>query len=235
MREYNLPWPFSKLAPLLMTKMRIWDRASADRVDKFIANSYFVAKRIKKYYQKDSEVIYPFVDLDRFKIKSRVVKNSYFLALGRLIPYKKFDLLIEAFNFNGLALKIIGTGKDAKKLKKMAKNNIEFLGRVSDKQLEQYYQQAQALIFPQVEDFGIVPLEAMACGTPIIAYQEGGALETINARSGVFFDNQSSESLNQTINEFLTRSFDPKIVRKQAEKFAKVNFEKQILKKIGLN
>ncbi len=233
-KEYRMPWPISSFIPYMMTKIRIWDRASSDRVDQFVANSEYVAKRIKKYYQRDSKVIYPFVDLDKFKIKAKEIKDGYFLALGRLIPYKKFDLLVDTFNENGLPLKIIGTGKDFAKLKKMAKENIEFLAYVSDKELQKYYSEANALLFPQVEDFGITPLEAMACGTPVIAYNKGGALETVTNDSGVFFEMQTVDSLQNAINIFLKKDFCPHTVAHQASKFSKKIFEKKILELVNL-
>jgi glycosyltransferase involved in cell wall biosynthesis len=233
LREYGFSWLVSFFVPFLLTKLRMWDRCSADRVDYFVANSKHVAKRIKEYYQRDSEIIYPFCDLEKFKVKNKQLKNTCFLALGRIIPYKKFDLLVETFNQNGLPLKIIGTGKDKNKLQKIAKENIEFLGYVKEKDLQKYYADARALLFPQLEDFGITPIEAMACGTPVIAFKAGGALETVNEKSGLFFDYQTKESLQDAIDKFIKKDFDPLVVRKQSEKFSKKIFEERILKLIN--
>lgn len=214
------PWPKilkKTLIPSLLHDLRLWDRAAADRVDRYVANSHYVAGRIEKYYRRQSEVIHPPVELDAFE---HVEREDYYLAVGRLIPYKKFDLIVEAFNRNKKPLKIVGIGNQYKKLQKLASSNIEFLGKVTEEDLRRYYQYAQALIFPQVEDFGITPLEAMGAGCPVIAYAAGGALETVSeGKSGVFFQEQSVEALVAVIEGFESMTFDPEVVRAQAEKF----------------
>lgn len=230
-KSYNIPWILKKLAQKPLHNLRLWDKIAADRVDFFIANSKNTKQRIKKYYRRASEVIYPMVDTDRFKISK--TKGDYFIAIGRLIPYKKFDLTVATFNKLGLPLKIIGTGGCEEKLKKLAKKNIEFLGRISDEKTAELLSEARALVFPQLEDFGITPLEAMACGIPVIAYKEGGAVETIlDGKTGIFFKDQTVESLEKAILEFIKKEnkFSRKAIREHAEKFSPSVFDKKIIK-----
>ena len=222
--------------PIFMNYLRLWDREAAYRVDKFICNSNFVAQRIKKYYKQESEIINPPVDIENFGIKDTKEKNpstplgaSYFLMVGRLLPYKRFDMAIEAFNKLELPLKIIGSGPEMKKLKRIANWNIEFLGEMDNKNLKEYYQNCQALIFPQEEDFGIVALEAMACGRPIIAYRGGGALESVlEGKTGVFFNEQTIESLVEAVKNFNASKFDSRVIYEHALKFDKEIFKKKI-------
>jgi len=214
-----------------MNYIRIWDRISAERVDHFIANSNFVAKRIKKYYRKESAVIHPPVNVAKFHTSSE--QGDYFLIVGRMLAYKKNDIAIKAFNQLGLKLKIIGRGPDYKRLKKMAKDNIEFTGRLSDEDLARTYARARAFIFPQEEDAGITPLEAMACGRPVIAFGGGGALESIvDGKTGVLFKEQTVVSLSDAIKRSQKISFDPKAIRRHAEGFDKEIFKKEILEYI---
>lgn len=227
-RDY--PWPKllkRTIIPSVLHKLRVWDRAAADRVDRFIANSEFVAERIKKYYRREAEVIYPPVDMDEsFEPAER---EDYYLAVGRLISYKRFDLIVEAFSELGLPLKIIGVGNQAKRLKRRAAPNIEFLGKVPEKALKEYYRYAQALIFPQIEDFGITPLEAMSHGCPVIAYAGGGALETVKDKvSGIFFDRQSVDALKHAVVQFQHATFDPGKVREEAERFHVDRFKREL-------
>lgn len=211
----------------ILHKMRLWDRVAAERVDHFIANSNYISKRIAKYYGRESDVIYPPVDLGKFSVGYG--ERDYYVAVGRLIPYKRFDLVVEAFNKLGKPLKIVGDGPEMAKLKRKAKKNVEFLGRVGDKDLQEIYQGAKALIFPQIEDFGIVPLEAIACGTPVIAYGRGGALETvIDGVSGVFFDEQTGESLAKAVSKFEKQSWNPKEVAKSVEDFGSARFKSEL-------
>ena len=195
--------------------LRVWDRCAADRVDIFVANSRYVARRIKKYYRREAIVINPPVDTERFKPSDTC--EDYFLVVGRLIPYKRTDIAVEAFNNLGLKLKIAGTGTEMESLKAKAHPIIEFLGRISDEELARAYSRCLALVFPQEEDFGIIPLEAMAAGRPVIAYGKGGALETIvEGKTGAFLTEQSAQSRMGVVRAFRPETFEPKLVREHA-------------------
>jgi glycosyltransferase involved in cell wall biosynthesis len=211
--------PIVKLVmPYMTNYLRLWDRCAADRVDRFVAISDHVAQRIRKYYRREADVIFPPVTTSW--LKKSDISGDYFLLVGRIIPYKRADIVVEAFNQLGLSLKIAGAGPDLESLRKASAPNIEFLGRVSDSELRELYEGCKALIFPQEEDFGIVPLEAMAAGKPVIAYRAGGALETIvEGETGVFFDHQNVESLLQAVSEFDAVRFKPEKCREQALKF----------------
>jgi glycosyltransferase involved in cell wall biosynthesis len=227
LRTYKIPWLFKKFIPKLIHNIRIWDRLAADRVDHFLTNSEFVRKRIKKYYKRDAKVIYPMVNVKDFYISTNEPKK-YYLAVGRFTPYKRFDLIIDAFNELPYKLKIIGTGVAEKDLKKRAKSNIEFLGQVSEESLKDLYANCKALIFPQVEDFGITPLEAMASGRPVVAFNKGGALETIkDGETGVFFEEQNTLSLKGAIEKCEKTAWDSKKIKKHSSKFDEKIFESQ--------
>ncbi|HUT22616.1 MAG TPA: glycosyltransferase [Candidatus Bipolaricaulota bacterium] len=207
-----------KFLPIALSKLRLWDRMAADRVDVFVANSNVVAQRIKKYYGQDSRVIFPPVETSKFFISSRPKK--YFLAGGRLVPYKRFDLAITAFNRLNMPLKIFGDGSEKKNLMKLAKNNIEFLGKVSDSKKAELFADSKAFINPQEEDFGITSIEAMASGRPVIAFRAGGALDTvIDNETGIFFDRQNWEDLAYRVLSFDEKSFDPETIRAHAQNF----------------
>ncbi|MFH1527638.1 MAG: glycosyltransferase, partial [Bacteroidota bacterium] len=182
--------------------------------------------------RRPSVVIYPPVNIAKFNLSEK--KGDYFFMAGRLVSYKRFDLAIRAFNKLNLPLKIVGTGPGSAKLRKIAKKNIEFLGLVSDQQLADLYANSKALVFPQEEDLGIVPLEAMASGKPVIAYGAGGALETvIDGQTGLFFNGQSEESIIDAIERFSKIKFDPRICRKRAEEFDIEVFKNKILEKLN--
>jgi glycosyltransferase involved in cell wall biosynthesis len=228
LRDYPWPkWLKRWVIPGLLNKMRVWDRAAADRVDRYIANSAFVAERIKKYYRRESEVIHPPVTMEDLEPEKE--REDYYLAVGRLIPYKRFDLIVKAFNELQLPLKIVGVGNQYKKLKKIADRNIEFLGMVPEEELRNYYRYAKGFLFPQVEDFGITPLEAMSYGCPVIAYGKGGALETVaDNESGMFFGEQTTEGLKNAVRDFERRQFNPTRVRAQAAKFEEEVFKAKL-------
>jgi glycosyltransferase involved in cell wall biosynthesis len=214
--------------PYMTNYLRVWDRCAADRVDLFVAISRYVAKRIGKYYRRDADVIYPPVNTSWLSISPTI--DDYFLLVGRLIPYKRADIVVEAFNHLGLPLKIAGTGSELDSLRAAAGPNIEFLGRASDAELGELYSRCQALIFPQEEDFGIVPLEAMAAGRPVIAYRAGGALETVlEGETGVFFDRQDAQSLQEVVSSFDPGRFNPERARQHALTFDVAIFKQQIM------
>lgn len=216
----------------LVTKLRLWDQIASARPDIYLAISKTVAKRLKKYYGREAEVIYPPADLNKFKPPAGGQNSKFFLVVSRLVPYKRIDIAIEAFNKLGLPLKIIGSGVEEKKLKLMARGNIEFLGQnLTDGQLLSYYQNCRAIILPGEEDFGLVPIEALACGKPVIAYQGGGALETVVAGvTGEFFSPQEAQALEKVVRVFAEQKYRPEVCRKQAEKFSKENFQKNFKK-----
>lgn len=233
-----IPFKILKLfSQAIFTYLRIWDFQSVSRVDKFIASSENVKKRIKKYYNRESEVIYPPVDSKKFYISNK--PKNYFLMVGRMVPYKRFDLGIEVFlKLKSENLIVIGWGPEYKKLRsrvqKAGANNIKFLGQVSDRELSEYYANSKALIFPQDEDFGIVPLESMASGRPVIAFRSGGALESIvENETGIFFNQQNIDSLIEAIKGFKEKEFNPQKIRQHSLNFDKDNFKNKILKIIN--
>jgi len=216
----------------IATFLRAWDVSSSDRVDHFISISRHVQKRVQKYYRRDSEILYPPVDTKFFQPGAQ--KEGYYLIAGGLVPYKRVELAVEAFNRLQEPLVIIGAGPEGERLRKMAGfPGIKFLGYQSNESLRRYYQSCRALIFPGEEDFGIVPVEAMACGRPVIAYGRGGALETVIPRgsdqppTGLFFKEQNVESLTEAIKEFekMEKEFNPQAIRGHAE-----SFERQLFK-----
>ncbi|KAF2335917.1 glycosyltransferase [Flavobacterium ginsenosidimutans] len=215
-------------AKSVLDKIQKWDLSNSENVDYFIANSKHIAQRIKKTYDKDSVVIYPPVDVDFFTLEEE--KEEYYLTASRLVPYKKTQLIIEAFNeMPHLKLIVAGEGPELEKLQKIAKSNIEFVGFVENKKLRTLMQKAKAFVFAAEEDFGIIPVEAQACGTPVIALKKGGTLETvIENQTGIFFEEQSSKKIKEAVIEFGTKKFDPKIIRQHALIFSKERFEKEI-------
>lgn len=225
--DFYFPSIIKKFIPLAMNYVRIWDRASADRPDKIIANSNFIARRIKKYYKRDSLVIHPPIDAERFFVSEKC--EDYFLLVGRFMTYKKFDIVIKAFNQLDLKLKIIGRGPEYKKYKEMANGNIEFLGRVSDEDLAKYYSKCKAFLFPQEEDFGITAIEAMASGRPIIAYRGGDIPEHIEEGvNGIFFEEQTAEAIIEAVKKFNDADYNPANICEKAKKFDKSLFKAKI-------
>lgn len=227
-KEFEYPSIVKKILPPFLSYLRIWDHEASLRPDTMIGISDFVSERIKKYYGRSAPVLYPPVDVSKFYIADEV--SDYYLMVGRLVTYKKFDLAIGAFNKLKLPLKVVGTGVDMTRLKKIAGPTVEFLGSVDDARLAELYARARALVFPQEEDFGIVPLEAMASGRPVIAYRGGGAIETVvEGQTGVFFDEQTPESLEAAVTKFNARQFAPAICRMRAEKFDVSVFKEKII------
>jgi len=229
--ELKQPWFVKKIVSLLLHRLRIWDYVAAQRVDKFVANSRFVAKRIKKYYQRESTVIYPPVTMNNHFNPDEKIEN-YYVLVSRLRPYKRVDLAIAAFNQLHIPLKIIGAGEELGKLKSLAKDNIEFLGELNDLERDKVISKAIAFIHPQEEDFGIAAVEAMSCGRPVIAYGSGGALETVqDGITGRFFSEQTWESLADAVLRFQKEkdNFDPRIIRAWAEKFSAARFRQEMI------
>lgn len=215
------------IAPTL-SRLRGWDRLAADRVDDFIANSVTVKDRIRKYYRRESTVIYPPVELSKFTPKTKA-GGSYFLTGGRLVSYKRFDITIKAFNRLGIPLVVFGSGPELKQLKAIAKKHITFTGYVDDAKQAELYRGARAFINPQVEDFGITPIESMACGTPVIAFAQGGALETIiDGKTGLFFHEQRWEEVSDLVIRFKDEQFDPQKIHQHAQRFDTNTFKQRL-------
>jgi glycosyltransferase involved in cell wall biosynthesis len=205
--------------PLMLTYVRLWDVATTPRVDQFIANSREVAERIARYYGRAATVIPPPVDLSPYR---PWVPGNFYLAGGRLIPYKRLDLVIRAFAALGLPLKVFGDGRDRERLQGLAGPNIEFLGQIDEEQRHELFAGCRAFIFPGEEDFGITPLEAMSAGRPVIAYAAGGALETvIEGVTGRFFHEQTAAALAVAVATARSDRYDPAIIRRHAEGFSR--------------
>jgi glycosyltransferase involved in cell wall biosynthesis len=221
------------IANYFFMQLKKWDKSTIDNVDYYISNSKNVAKRVEKYYNRKAKVIYPPIDSNLFIEPLERNKKTHFLSFGALTPYKKIDLLVDCFNKNGKKLIIIGNGSEKEKLKKRAKQNIEFKGFLKEYELKNYIQNSKALLFPGEEDFGMIPLEVMSYGIPVIAYKKGGALETVvenkikvSESSGIFFNQQNIESLQKALDNFnkIEENFNPSWIRKHAEKFEESNF-----------
>ena len=215
-------------AKYVLNKIKKWDIANSKNVDFFIANSNHVAKRIERIYNRESVVIYPPFDVDFFQLEEQ--KQDYYFTASRLVAYKKVQLIVEAFNdLPHLKLIVAGDGPEFQKLKKIAKGNIEFVGFVDYEKLKNFLQKAKAFVFAAEEDFGIIPVEAQACGTPVIAFGKGGALETvIDKETGIFFEEQSTQKLKEAIFTFEKTEFNPKKIREHAIKFSKQRFENEM-------
>lgn len=223
------------LARAILHYMRLWDYRTANGVDYFIANSRFIARRIKKVYGREAEVIYPPVDVEGFEYCKD--KENYYLTASRMVPYKKVKLIVEAFNeMPERELVVIGEGPDFKKIQEIAGDNVQLLGYQPDDVLRKYMQHAKAFVFAAEEDFGITPVEAQACGTPVIAYGRGGALETVRGygqgaddATGVFFGEQTVESIKKAVEHFEQVSIACEACRKNAERFGVEAFTKAII------
>ncbi|EPY4874396.1 TPA: glycosyltransferase family 4 protein [Klebsiella quasipneumoniae] len=235
LREAGLDKGFKGLlAKYILHKMRMWDVRTANGVDHFIANSHFIARRIKKVYGRDADVIYPPVDVERFKLNEN--KEEYYLTASRLVPYKRIDLIVDAFKaMPDKKLIVIGDGPEMKKIRDKASANTEILGFQSNEIMENCMRNAKAFVFAAEEDFGITPVEAQACGTPVIAYGKGGVLETIRGMSnttptGVFFDKQHVDSIIDAVNKFESNFdlFAPIECRNNAMRFSEERFKNEI-------
>jgi len=224
----NIFWKI--FSPSIINKLRQWDFIASNRVDYFIANSINTQNRIKKYYNRDSSVIYPWIELSEFDFKEE--KKDFYLYVGRCIPYKKFDLVVDSFNENWKELIIVTSTKNAlyKKLKSISKKNIKWQLNVKKEELRNLFSDAKCFLFPPEEDFWIVPLEAMASWTPVIAYKKWWSLETIiENETWIFFNKQEKNSLNAAINRFEKMTFDSKKIIEHTKKFQKSIFKRKIL------
>lgn len=210
--------------PLLMRGLRLWDRAAADRVDRFVAISRTVQSRIAKVYRREADIIHPPVRMPA-QPPEAATPEDYFLVVSRLVPYKRIDLAVEAFNRLGLPLRIIGSGRDRRSLEALAGPNIAFLGYRSDAEVEEQMARCRALILPGEEDFCLTPVEAMGLGRPAIAYGAGGALDTIrDGVTGLFFREQTPEALVEAVRRFDGQSFDAQTVAAHARQFDEAHF-----------
>ncbi|NLG07465.1 glycosyltransferase family 4 protein [Candidatus Peribacteria bacterium] len=221
LQDFRVPALLRKTVRRRLTALRRWDMTTAKRTDVFIANSSTTQERIARTYARESTVIHPPVDDHFFEAPLHHGKRTSYLAVGRLVPYKRFDLLIQAANAFGFPLDIAGTGQDEQRLRSLAGPTVRMLGYVPEEQLSALYAQARALLFPPFEDAGVVPLEAQACGTPVIAYGQGGALDTVlDGVTGLFFAQQTIRSLHNALQRFDTLHFDPEQIRAHAQQFS---------------
>lgn len=221
-----------KIATPIIDYLKDWDLVAASRPDLMIPISNDVKKRIDTYYKRrQGDVLFPPVNVEKLKTNMKRKTNKfgeYFLIVSRLVSYKKVDLAIKAFNRIGKTLVVVGEGRQMNELKRIAKDNIHFLGRVEDQELAQLYHGAVALIFPQIEDFGIVAVESQSVGTPVIALRKGGALDTVvEGETGVFFDRQRISSLVKAVNSFNQGDFSSEKIVKNAERFSKKRFQEE--------
>ncbi|MEJ0022953.1 MAG: glycosyltransferase [Alphaproteobacteria bacterium] len=216
--------------PLLIHPLRVWDVTSAARVDQFVANSNSIKERIKKYWRRPAMVVPPPVEIERFRLSKEV--GDFYLYVGEAVPYKRLDLAIEACNTLGRRLVVIGGGPDMRRMRALAGPTIEFLGHAPPHILRDYYAHCRALLFPGEEDFGIVPVEAMASGRPVLAFGRGGALDTVvDGETGMLFHEQSVEALSRAIEDFEAvgdRAFDPARLRAHASQFSRHAFKNRI-------
>jgi len=233
LRESNLTHGLkSWAARWLLHRMRLWDARTANGVDEFIGNSEFIRRRIAKAYGRDARVVFPPVDVKRFE--ARAAKEDFYLTASRLVPYKRVDLVVNAFSvIPEKRLVVVGDGPDAAKIRRAAGPNVEFLGYQPDSMLRDLMGRAKGFVFAAEEDFGIIPVEAQASGTPVIAYGKGGALETVvdagESPTGVFFHQQTVEALCEAIRKFEERRFSAAACRLNAERFSPERFREDML------
>ncbi|HCD1880737.1 glycosyltransferase family 4 protein [Klebsiella aerogenes] len=222
------------IAKLILHKMRMWDYRTANGVDHFIANSQFIARRIKKVYGREADVIYPPVDVNRFLLNE--AKEDYYFTASRLVPYKRIDLIVEAFShMPNRKLVVVGDGPEMQKIKSKATANIEILGYQSNEVMQEHMRNAKAFVFAAEEDFGITPVEAQSCGTPVIAFGKGGSLETVRPfgvdnPTGILFDKQDIDSVIDAVQKFETMQDQilPNDCRAHALKFSTERFNQEI-------
>lgn len=240
----GLRWPVKQITNMLFERLRRYDETTVENVDRFVSNSENVRKRVLKHYDRETSVVYPPIE-DAVFARTPQFKTgetpSYYVSFGAIAPYKRIDLLVEAFNKSGERLVVMGEGSERARLEKSAGSNITFTGFLSDEQVHSTLIKAKALLFPGEEDFGMIPLEVMALGIPVIAYAAGGALETVvenrehpEKSTGLFFETQSSTSILEAIERFETHrgSFSPEFIRNHALCFHEIEFKKRMLEQV---
>lgn len=223
----QVSWIEKVTATVLLPLLRLWDRLAAERPDFLYGDSQFIRERIQTYYKRGAGVLYPPADVEDIPLS--LTHHGPYVAVGRLRPYKRFDLAIAAANHAKFPLIIVGGGEEEERLRAMAGPTVQFVGAVSDAERNRLIGQARALLFPQEEDYGIVPVEAQAAGTPVIAFGSGGALETVvDGETGVFFDRQTPEALVDAIKRSESIAFDPRVIRNNALSFSRTVFERNV-------
>ncbi len=227
-RQPRTSWPVRIGAELMRPYLQRWDRNTAKRVDTFLCNSHHIRRKILDYYNRESQVVYPPVELSHFRPGG--AKDNFYLVVGAFAPNKSVDLAVEAFNRLKLPLKIVGSGQDEEYCRSIAGDSIEFLGVLSSEKLLELYQQARALVFPGEDDFGITALEAQSCNTPVIAFASGGAMETVTEQTGLFFAEQKVEVLCEAVEkmERIWKNYVSEAFRKQTNRFGREQFKKQM-------
>jgi len=229
----RLGWMARMVLPAAISQLRAWDVATAQNVDRFLAISRTVSSRVRKFYRRDSTVIYPPVNCDAFALPPARVED-YYLVVARLMPYKRIDLAVDAFTRLGIPLKVVGRGRDESELRARAGRNVEFVGNISDTELKQLYAHCRGYVFPGEEDFGIAPLEANASGRPVIAYAGGGALDTVvDGQTGVLFERQQVDCLIGAIRRAEDTAWDSTELRRHARTFDRQVFRDQLLAFVG--
>ena len=231
-----IPLALRPVAKIFFELLRVWDKGTISAVNHYVSNSENVKKRVSKYYGREASVVYPPIELELFNKRVKTGKGEYFLSFGAITPYKRIDLLVEAFAGSQEKLIIIGKGSEKEKLENLSTDNVTFLGALPDKDLEEVIAKAKALIFPGEEDFGMIPLEVMAQGIPVLAFSKGGALETVveaqkpSNSTGMFFNEQSISSIQSCLSKFIQveSDFDPEFIRSHARKFGEDVFQEKI-------
>jgi glycosyltransferase involved in cell wall biosynthesis len=216
------------VARAILHYLRIWDVAAANRVDVFVANSHYIAGRIRKAYRREAHVIYPPVEVDRFGVREK--RDDYYVTVARFVPYKRVDVIVEAFTRLGLPLVVVGDGPDRSTVERRAGPNVRFVGRQTEAAVKEHIERAKAFVFAAEEDFGIAPVEAQAAGVPVIAYGRGGVTESvIPDETGLFFEAQTPDSLMEAVQRFELGAyrFDRARIRQNAERFSKARFQRR--------
>ena len=213
---------------LIFHYVRMWDYIASRRVDYFVANSNYIARRIRKQYGRDAVVIYPPVDTDKFRPQD--TRGEHFVTVSHLVPYKRIDLIVSAFNKMKIPLVVVGDGPDIRKMRAMAGPNVHVLGRLSDEDVATQMARARAFVYAAEEDFGIVPVEAQACGTPVVAFEKGGVAESVlDGKTGILFPEQSVSSIISAVQRFIRHEdeFDPALIRANSERFSVDRFRRE--------